>query len=100
MSPRAKELEALDPVGRAVLDGLRQTHREKSMSILEVMFLSEKPLHIGEVVERTYITKSQVASTLNRFARLDILEPVARGTYQRSPRTYEETYELPFGHGF
>lgn len=94
VSPRAKELEALDPAGRAVLDGLRQTRSEKTISILEVMFLAEEPLSISEATWRTGFQWSHVASTLNRFAKLDILEPVGRGVYQWSPRTYEDNLNL------
>lgn len=93
MSP-TKSLIA-DPVGRALLEGMRRRYSVSSMSILEYVFAADRPCTISEIVEATKLRPNTVSSLLTREARKDILEPVGRGVYQRSPRTYDAAHERP-----
>ena len=91
---RAEELEALDPAGRRVLDEQRQKRSEKSMNILETMFLAGEPFQILDITCATDYPYQYVVSTLRQLSKQDLIESVGRGIYQRSSRTYEPNFGL------
>lgn len=83
-------LSELDVAGQHLLEQMRLTHSERMASTLEIVFLHPGGVTTHKLRQLTQLDRTLLSPILTRLMRGGYINRIARGVYQRSPRTHKQ----------